>query len=135
MIKEDELETQAFFYKMAADYYRYWLENYAGKKKDELMALCDEYYTKALGKVNDPKYKCDPIKLGATLNYSVHLYEVKEAKKEALKVAEKGLQEALEKIDDVDEETYRDAKTIIELLKENISLWKEEEDEVALDDL
>ena len=35
--------------------------------------------------------------------------------------------EALEKIDDVDEETFRDAKSIIELLKENLSLWKEEE--------
>ena len=31
-------------------------------------------------------------------------------------------------IDDVDEETFRDAKSIIELLKENLSLWKEEEE-------
>ena len=43
--------------------------------------------------------------------------------------------EALEKIDDVDEETFRDAKSIIELLKENISLWKEEEGDNAVEDL
>ena len=44
--------------------------------------------------------------------------------------------EALEKIDDVDEETFRDAKSIIELLKENISLWKEEEEgDNQIDDL
>ena len=29
-------------------------------------------------------------------------------------------------IDEVDEETFRDAKSIIELLKENLTLWKEE---------
>lgn len=31
------------------------------------------------------------------------------------------------KIDDVDEEMFRDAKSIIELLKENLTLWKEED--------
>ena len=42
-------------------------------------------------------------------------------------MAETALQEAMNKIDDVDEETFRDAKSIIELLKENLTLWKEEE--------
>ncbi len=32
----------------------------------------------------------------------------------------------MNKIDEVDEETFRDAKSIIELLKENLTLWKEE---------
>ena len=45
------------------------------------------------------------------------------------------MSDALEKIDDVDEETFRDAKSIIELLKENLSLWKEEEGEAVVDDL
>ena len=45
----------------------------------------------------------------------------------ALALGETALTDALEKIDDVDEDTFRDAKSIIELLKENISLWKEED--------
>ena len=48
---------------------------------------------------------------------------------------ESALSDALEKIDDVDEETFRDAKSIIELLKENLSLWKEEEEQNAVEDL
>ena len=37
---------------------------------------------------------------------------------------------------DVDEETFRDAKSIIELLKENLTLWKEEEGgDNAIEDL
>lgn len=34
----------------------------------------------------------------------------------------------MEKIDELDEETFRDAKSIIELLKENLTLWKDEEE-------
>jgi len=55
--------------------------------------------------------------------------------KRACELGEGALTDALEKIDDVDEETFRDAKSIIELLKENISLWKEEDGENAVEDL
>ena len=55
--------------------------------------------------------------------------------KKALELGEKALTDALEKIDDVDEETFKDAKSIIELLKENLSLWKEEDGENAVEDL
>ena len=55
--------------------------------------------------------------------------------KRACELGESALQLALEQIDEVDEETFRDAKSIIELLKENLSLWKEEEAENAVEDL
>jgi len=55
--------------------------------------------------------------------------------KQAIELGENALSEALEKIDDVDEETFRDAKSIIELLKENLSLWKEEEEQNNVEDL
>jgi len=51
--------------------------------------------------------------------------------KRACELGESALQSALDKIDECDEETFRDAKSIIELLKENLSLWKEEEGEGA----
>ena len=71
---------------------------------------------------------CSPIKLGLALNFSVFYYEVMDNHKKACELGEKALTDALEKIDDVCEETFRDAKSIIELLKENLSLWKEEEE-------
>ena len=48
--------------------------------------------------------------------------------KAACDLADKALQEALDKIDELEEEDFRDAKSIIELLKENLTLWKEEEE-------
>jgi hypothetical protein len=72
-------------------------------------------------------HACNPIKLGLALNFSVFHYEVMQDNKQACQLAETALQDAMNKIDDVDEETFRDAKSIIELLKENLTLWKEEE--------
>ena len=34
----------------------------------------------------------------------------------------------MDKIDELEEDDFRDAKSIIELLKENLTLWKEEEE-------
>lgn len=48
--------------------------------------------------------------------------------KKACILADEALQQALEKIDDLGEEDFRDAKSIIELLKENLTLWREEEE-------
>lgn len=76
---------------------------------------------------------CNPIKLGLALNFSVFYYEVMKDQKKACELAEQALQQALDKIDEISEDDFRDAKSIIELLKENLTLWKEEEGQI--DDL
>ena len=86
-----------------------------------------EFYKKAQ-ESSQTLNACNPIRLGLALNFSVFHYEVMNDHKKACELGESALSEALEKIDDVDEETFRDAKSIIELLKENLSLWKEEEE-------
>ena len=55
--------------------------------------------------------------------------------KKACDLADSSLQAALEKIDDLREEEFRDAKSIIELLKENLSLWRDEAGDNNIDDL
>jgi len=48
---------------------------------------------------------------------------------EACELGKKAWKAADKTINDANEKTFKEAKSIIELLKENISLWKEEEDE------
>ena len=127
-------ESKAFFQKMIGDYYRYVAEN---AQDDNLKTV----KTGALGNYEKAQETCaslnpcNPIRLGLALNFSVFHYEVMNNHKKACELGEQALTEALEKIDDVDEETFRDAKSIIELLKENLSLWKEEEEQNAVEDL
>jgi len=127
-------ETKAFFYKMIGDYYRYVAECAVGDQLDTVKNGALENYQLAQT-TSESLNACNPIRLGLALNFSVFHYEVMNQHKQACELGEQALSDALEKIDDVDEETFRDAKSIIELLKENLSLWKEEEEQNAVDDL
>jgi 14-3-3 protein epsilon len=127
-------ETKAFFYKMIGDYYRYVAECAQGGQLDTVKNGALENYQHAQAS-SESLNACNPIRLGLALNFSVFHYEVMNNHKQACELGEAALSDALEKIDDVDEETFRDAKSIIELLKENLSLWKEEEEQNAVEDL
>lgn len=131
MIKADGMKTQdsegrAFFLKMVGDYYRYMAESAQGDVLAKARDGALQHYKEA-ETAGQTLHACNPIKLGLALNFSVFHYEVMQDNKQACTLAETALQEAMNKIDDVDEETFRDAKSIIELLKENLTLWKEEE--------
>jgi len=127
-------ESKAFFQKMIGDYYRYVAESATEATLEEVKQGALQGYEEA-EKLSKDLNACNPIRLGLALNFSVVSYAVMNDHKKACELGEVALTEALEKIDDVDEETFRDAKSIIELLKENLSLWKEEEADNAVEDL
>ena len=118
--------AKAFFVKMKGDYYRYISENAKGDKLEQAKQQALRCYEDA----NEVELAaCDPIKLGLALNFSVFHYEVMKNHARACDLADGALQAALEKIDELEEDDFRDAKSIIELLKENLTLWKEEEED------
>jgi len=126
LAKSCDGEPKAFFVKMVGDYYRYIAENAKDAKLEEVRNNA----LKAYGEANEITLPpCNPIKLGLALNFSVFHYEVMKNHKAACDLADKALQEALDKIDELEEDDFRDAKSIIELLKENLTLWKEEEED------
>ena len=119
-------EPKVFFIKMVGDYYRYISENAKGQELEKVKQSALKAYNEANVIALPP---CNPIKLGLALNFSVFHYEVMKNHKAACELADKALQEALDKIDELEEDDFRDAKSIIELLKENLTLWKEEEED------
>jgi 14-3-3 protein epsilon len=123
--KASEVEAKAFFVKMVGDYYRYIAETAQGAKLEQVKVAALKAYQEASQLTLPP---CNPIKLGLALNFSVFHYEVMKDHKQACTLADEALQAALEKIDELNEDDFRDAKSIIELLKENLTLWKEEEE-------
>ena len=68
---------------------------------------------------------CNPIRLSIALNQSVFFYEVQENLAKAQQIADIALKGALELIDSLGEDDFKEAKSIIELLKENLSSWTE----------
>mmetsp|Transcript_113202 Transcript_113202/g.156349 ORF Transcript_113202/g.156349 Transcript_113202/m.156349 type:complete len:120 (-) Transcript_113202:78-437(-) len=119
---------------MVGDYYRYIAEN----AKGDNLEMVKQEALKAYDNANEITLApCNPIRLGLALNFSVFHYEVMKNHKKACEIADSSLQEALDKIDELEEDDFRDAKSIIELLKENLTLWKEEDDDQdnAVEDL
>ena len=126
-------EAKAFFVKMVGDYYRYIAENAKDAALEDVKQKAKAAYEQANG-IDLPA--CNPIKLGLALNFSVFNYEVLKDHTKACELADSALQQALDKIDELEEDDFRDAKSIIELLKENLTLWKEEEEgDNQIDDL
>ena len=126
-------EAKAFFVKMVGDYYRYIAENAKDAKLEEVKQKAKQAYEEANA---IDLAACNPIKLGLALNFSVFNYEVLKDHAKACELADNALQQALDKIDELEEDDFRDAKSIIELLKENLTLWKEEEEgDNQIDDL
>mmetsp|Transcript_22872 Transcript_22872/g.22720 ORF Transcript_22872/g.22720 Transcript_22872/m.22720 type:complete len:237 (-) Transcript_22872:59-769(-) len=126
LVKAQEDEAKVFYLKMIGDYYRYTAESATG---DQLAAVTEnalKYYDEAT-KAGENLKPYNSTKLGLALNFSVFHYELKNDSSKACLIAEEALNGAKEKIDDMDNEEARDALSIIELLKENLDLWKEEE--------
>ena len=120
-------DAKAFFTKLVADNYRYIAEMSVSSRYRQAIADAQQNYVAA----NEIGLQaCNPIKLSIALNLSVFHYEVQGDLAGATEIADQALQSALEKIDDLGEEEFKDAKAIIELLKENLSSWKEAEEEL-----
>jgi hypothetical protein len=134
--KSPESEPRAFFLKMIGDYCRYIAESAKGDRLENCKQDALKSYSEAVTIAEKDLGACNSIRLGLALNFSVFYYEVMGDIRKACELGDKALQDALDKLDDCDEETFRDAQSIIELLRENLSLWKEEaEGSNKIDDL
>ena len=74
-----------------------------------------------------------PIRLGLALNYSVFFYEIKQNAGRACKMARDAFDEAIADLDNVEDEFYKDATLIMQLLRDNLTLWTEEVEADAAD--
>mmetsp|Transcript_28392 Transcript_28392/g.25117 ORF Transcript_28392/g.25117 Transcript_28392/m.25117 type:complete len:238 (+) Transcript_28392:2-715(+) len=126
--KAGDDEAKTFYQKMIGDYYRYIAENASGPTLEEATDGAIQHYEEA-SKTAQLLKPYNSTRLGLALNFSVFHYEVKSDIPKACVLAEEALDSAKQNIDNMDNEDARDALSIVELLKENLSLWKEENEE------
>jgi len=120
-------ECQVFYLKMIGDYYRYLTE--AFRDNNEYKTFCNEFYGDAMNLAKEHLEATHPTRLGLALNFSVCHYEILEQKDEACKLAKEAFDEAIEKLDSLNDASYKDSTLIMQLLRDNLTIWNQNEDD------
>ncbi|KAJ7947084.1 14-3-3 protein [Quillaja saponaria] len=116
-------ESTVFFYKMKGDYYRYLAEFKSGDERKEVADHSMKAYQAASTTAESELPPTHPIRLGLALNFSVFYYEILSSPERACHLAKQAFDEAISELDTLSEESYGDSILIVQLLKDNLTLW------------
>ncbi|KAM0953157.1 putative 14-3-3 protein [Dioscorea sansibarensis] len=116
-------ESIVFFYKMKGDYYRYLSEFKTGEQRKEAADQSLKAYQAATSTAMTELPPTHPIRLGLALNFSVFYYEILNSPERACHLAKQAFDEAITELDSLNEESYKDSTLIMQLLKDNLTLW------------
>jgi len=122
-------ESKVFYEKMKADYYRYIAEFTSGDEKAKASESARKAYEAAKDVAEKDLAVTHPIRLGLILNYSVFQYEVLQNPEEACKMARTAFEDAIAELDNVAEDSYKDSTLIMQLLRDNLTLWTSDQEE------
>lgn len=121
-------EDLVFYLKMSGDYYRYLAEvcseeDIPANERFDYKNKAREFYDEALQNAKEALPETHPTRLGLALNFSVCHYEILKNKKEACKLAKEAFDSAIEKLDTLNDASYKDSTLIMQLLRDNLTLW------------
>lgn len=123
---EDIKEGYVFYYKMKGDYLRYLAEFSLEGGRKEAAENSLVAYKKAFDKANESLNSIHPIRLGLALNFSVFYYEILNSPERACRLAKQAFDDAVSELDNLQEEDYKDSTLIMQLLRDNLTLWTSE---------
>jgi 14-3-3 protein epsilon len=116
-------EAKVFYYKMKGDYHRYLSEFQVGGARKTSAASALDAYTAASGIASTELPPTHPIRLGLALNFSVFYYEILNSPDRACTIAKSAFDDAIAELDTLNEESYKDSTLIMQLLRDNLTLW------------
>jgi 14-3-3 protein epsilon len=123
------------------DYHRYLAEFASGEKRKNAATAAHDAYkvhfstpstfstalTQCLQSATDVAQTeltpTHPIRLGLALNFSVFYYEILNSPDRACHLAKQAFDDAIAELDSLSEESYRDSTLIMQLLRDNLTLW------------
>lgn len=116
-------ESKVFYYKMKGDYHRYLAEFATGNDRKEAAENSLVAYKAASDISSVELAPTHPIRLGLALNFSVFYYEILNSPDRACRLAKAAFDDAIAELDTLSEESYKDSTLIMQLLRDNLTLW------------
>lgn len=122
-------EAKVFYYKMEGDYHRYLSEFQSGDVRKKSAGAALDAYQAASGIASSDLPPTHPIRLGLALNFSVFYYEILNSPDRACQIAKQAFDDAIAELDTLNEESYKDSTLIMQLLRDNLTLWTSDQGE------
>ena len=116
-------ESKVFYFKMKGDYHRYLAEFATGDARKEAAENSLVAYKAASDIALTELPPTHPIRLGLALNFSVFYYEILNSPDRACHLAKQAFDDAIAELDTLNEESYKDSTLIMQLLRDNLTLW------------
>jgi len=117
-----DTESKVFYLKMKGDYCRYQAEVAHGDTRKDVVDKSADAYQKAMDEAEGLS-TTHPIRLGLALNFSVFYYEIADAQDKACAMAKDAFDKAIAELDTLQEDSYKDSTLIMQLLRDNLTLW------------
>merc|ERR1712198_238139 len=121
--KASNAESKVFYLKMKGDYYRYLAEVALGDAKTAVIEDSQKAYQDAFDISKAKMQPTHPIRLGLALNFSVFYYEILNSPDKACHLAKQAFDDAIAELDTLNEDSYKDSTLIMQLLRDNLTLW------------
>jgi len=135
-------EAKVFYFKMKGDYHRYLAEFQEAEVRKASSSEALMAYEQASTIAGQALAPTHPIRLGLALNFSVFYYEILNSPDRACNLAKSAFDDAIAELDTLSEESYKDSTLIMQLLRDNLTLWTSEQgdapddqDATAVEDL
>jgi 14-3-3 protein epsilon len=116
-------ESKVFYHKMKGDYHRYLAEFATGDVRQGAAEKSLDAYKAASDVATTELAPTHPIRLGLALNFSVFYYEIMNSPDRACHLAKQAFDDAIAELDTLSEESYKDSTLIMQLLRDNLTLW------------
>lgn len=121
--KASNAESKVFYLKMKGDYYRYLAEVATGDRRTTVVEDSQLAYQNAFEVSKSEMQPTHPIRLGLALNFSVFYYEILNSPDKACQLAKQAFDDAIAELDTLSEDSYKDSTLIMQLLRDNLTLW------------
>ncbi|GAA0148552.1 scaffold/adaptor protein [Lithospermum erythrorhizon] len=128
-------DSKVFYLKMKGDYHRYLAEFKTGADRKEAAESTLTAYKAAQDIANAELPPTHPIRLGLALNFSVFYYEILNSPDRACTLAKQAFDEAIAELDTLGEESYKDSTLIMQLLRDNLTLWTSDMQDDGADEI
>mmetsp|Transcript_57259 Transcript_57259/g.121739 ORF Transcript_57259/g.121739 Transcript_57259/m.121739 type:complete len:246 (-) Transcript_57259:112-849(-) len=116
-------EAKVSYYKAQGDYHRYIAEITDDRERTEEVNAAKKAYEDGTVIAETTLSVTNQFRLGLALNHAVFYYEVLTRPTDAVRLGRQAFEDAVREIDNLGEESAQDSALVLQLLRDNLTLW------------